>query len=125
MTLTDTKIYVSILICGLLSACASTPPPRIALDRAQDAIAEANGMRASDYAPVEFDAAVAQMREAEALYARRDAGNADAAASQAEVNAELAIAKSRAARARATVQSKTEENARLRNELLGEHGGVR
>lgn len=123
MTLTDTKIHVLLLICGLLSACASAPPPRMALDRAQDAIAEANGMRASDYAPVEFDAAVGQMREAETYYARRDSKNADAAASQAEVNADLAIAKSRAAKARATVQQKTEENTRLRRELLGEQGG--
>ena len=97
----------------------------MALDRAQDAIADANQMGASDYAPVEFDSAVAQMREAEALYSKRDAKNADAAASQAEVNADLAIAKSRAAKARATVQQKTEENARLRRELLGEQGGGR
>ena len=123
MTLTDTKIHVLILICVLLSACASAPPPRMALDRAQDAIAEANGMRASDYAPVEFDAAVAQMREAEAHYAKRDTRDADAAASRAEVNADLAIAKTRAARARATVQQKTDENARLRRELLGDAGG--
>lgn len=123
MTLTDTKIYVIALICGLLSACASAPPPRMGLDRAQDAIAQANRVGASDYAPVEFDAAVGQMREAEALYVKRDTKNADAAAEQAEVNAELAVAKSRAAVARATVQQKTDENARLRRELLGEQGG--
>jgi len=92
------------------------------LDRAQEAIAEANAVGASDYAPVEFDSAVGQMREAEAYYSKRDTRNADAAAAQAEVNADLAIAKSRAARARAMVQRKTDENARLRSELLGEGG---
>ncbi|MEZ5483661.1 MAG: DUF4398 domain-containing protein [Lysobacteraceae bacterium] len=76
------------------------------MDRAQRAIAEATSMDARDYAPVEYDTATAHMREAEALYVERETRNADAAASQAEVNADLAIAKSRAAKARATVQRK-------------------
>ena len=122
MTFTDTKIYVLALICCTLAGCASAPPPRMQLDRAQDAIAEANQAQAGSYAPVEFDTAVGQMRQAEQLYSKRDTRNADAAAAQAEVNADLALAKTRAAKARAAVQQKTDENRRLRHDLLGEQG---
>ena len=41
-------------------------------------------------------------------------------AAQAQVDGELAEAKSLAARARAEVRQKTEENARMSRELLGE-----
>jgi hypothetical protein len=54
----------------------------------------------------------------------RDYRAAATLAAQAVVDAELAAAKARAARARAAVRAKVDDNARLRAELLGE-GGAR
>ena len=108
----------------LLSACASTPPPRDALDAADAGIAQARTLGAENYAPVELGRAVQRLAAAEVAVAERDYPLAQRYALQAELEAQLAQQRSRAAAGRAEVQRRTEENARLRRELLGD-GGVR
>lgn len=108
------------LALGVLPGCASTPPPTAEIDAAASAIADARRGSAADFAPVELGFAEDKLRAAQAAVEQRDNARARQAAAQAQVDAELALAKSRAAQARAAVQERTEANAALRRELLGE-----
>lgn len=107
------------LIC-LLAACASTPPPRDALDAADSRISQARQAGAENYAPVELGRAVQRLAAAEVAVAEREYASAERYAQQAELEAQLAHLRSLAAAGREEVRRRTEENARLRRELLGE-----
>jgi hypothetical protein len=121
------RIFREIHACGLglvlmLVGCASTPAPLGLLDDAGRAVAAARDVRADDYAPVELGFAEEKLAAARAAMQERDYAAAQQLASQAELNGMLAAARSRAAAGRASVQAQSEENARLRRELLGEGG---
>lgn len=111
-----------VLLC-CVAGCASTPPPRGLLDQATRAIGQARELRADDYAPVELGFAEERIAAARSAMEQGDYAQARALAEQAESNASLAAARSRAAAGRAAVQKQSEENARLRRELLGEGEG--
>lgn len=119
-----TRIAFILPFVALLAACASTPPPRTALDAAELAIEDARRLGAQDYAPVELGRAAQRLSAAGAAFAERDYAAAQRHAAQAELEAQLAQYRSRAATGREEVRRRTDENARLRRELLGE-GGVR
>lgn len=103
----------------MLAACATVPPPMNELAAADAAIGAAREARAAEFAPVEFGFAEDKRRAAAAALDARDHGRARQLALQAEADAELAVAKSRAAIGRNAVQQKTRENTELRRELLG------
>jgi hypothetical protein len=122
MTLSGREIHVwliTLLMIATLSACASTPPPQRELDAAADALAQAQQAKAGDYAPVELDKARELLAAAKVAATNRDNARALSLAESAELEATLALARSRAAVARAAVSRGVEENARLRRELLG------
>ena len=130
MTPTDAKIHAGArfarpapwlaLLAALLAGCASGPPPRDALAAAEAALARAESAGAADFAPMDLDFARRQYSAASAALEDRDQSLAHRLAVQAELNAELAAAKSRAAAARSEVQRLTTENATLRRDLLGD-----
>ena len=136
MTPTDAKIHagarnvrlrlpfaaLALAAAALLAACASGPPPREALRSAAVALERAEAARAADFAPMDLDFARRQYAAASAAVEERDASRAHRLALQAELNAELAAAKSRAAAARAELQRLGNENAQLRRDLLGDGG---
>ena len=124
MTRIATVPLALLTIMALLSACASTPPPRSALDRAGNAIAEARALGAQDFAPVELSRAKIRFVAAEEAFLQRDYADAERSAAQAVLEAQLAQARSRAATLRRQVGQHTDENNRLRLDLLGE-GSVR
>jgi len=101
------------------AGCASTPPPLSELAAADAALAVARDAGASDFAPVELGFAEDKRRAAGAALDGRDYADARRLALQAEADAALAEAKSRATTNRNAVQAKTRENATLRAELLG------
>ncbi|MFN3842936.1 MAG: DUF4398 domain-containing protein [Rehaibacterium terrae] len=103
-----------------LAGCASVPPPTLQLDAAEVALAGAREVRAERFAPDELRLARLRLEEAQAAMARRKYDEARQLAEQAEAEASLAIARSRAAAWRAEVEQKTEQNASLRRSLLGE-----
>lgn len=124
MTRIHREIHASALLLLLcVAGCASAPPPRGLLDQAERAIAAARELRADDYAPVELGFAEERIAAARSAMDERDYALARAQAEQAESNAALAVARSRAAIGRAAVQKQADENARLRRELLGEGEG--
>jgi hypothetical protein len=103
----------------MLAACATAPPPMTELAAADAAIGIAREARAAEFAPVEFGFAEDKRRAAEAALDGRDHAAARQLALQAEADAALAAAKSRAAIGRNAVQQKSRENSQLRRELLG------
>jgi hypothetical protein len=107
---------LAIALCG----CASTPAPTAELVAAEAAVLAAERGGAADFAPVELGFARERLTAAQAASDGRDYARAQQAAAQAQIDAELALVKSRAARARAEVQQRSEENRALRRELLGE-----
>ena len=119
MTRTHPEIHAALLVLALLlGGCASAPPPVGTLDGAERAIAAARAARADDYAPVELGFAEERLADARQAMDEGEYEVARIEAEQAEVNAALAAARSKAAKGRAAVQAQAEENARLRRELL-------
>lgn len=114
------SVFVLPIVVALLAACASTPPPRTALNAAELAVDDARRLGAQDYAPVELGRATQRLAAADAAFAERDYATANLHATQAELEAQLAQYRSRAATGREEVRRRTDENARLRRELLGE-----
>ena len=123
MTRTPREIHALALATAFsMTGCATTPPPLGMLDDAERAISAAHDARADDYSPVELGFAEEKLAAARSALDARDNETARTLAIQAELNAALAEARSRAGARRAAVQRQSEENARLRSELLGEGG---
>ncbi|HET6603126.1 MAG TPA: DUF4398 domain-containing protein [Xanthomonadaceae bacterium] len=110
------------LVSAWLVGCAVAPPPRTQIEAAAVALDRASQADADALSPVEFDFARRQLAAAETAFEGRDYEVARRMALQAQVNAELAAAKARAATGRAAVHQRTQENEALRRELLGESG---
>ena len=89
------------------------------LDDAGLAIESARSVKAEDYAAVELGQAEESLAAARIAMDERDYAQARDLAEQAELHAQLAAARSRAVSGRERVRASTEENARLRRELLG------
>lgn len=107
----------------LLSACASTPPPTMELERARAALVRAEQANADTHAPVDYRMAREGLQQAQTLMDQRKHEPAQRALQRAEARAELAASKGVGARLRAEVKAKEDENTALRRELLG--GGQR
>ena len=121
MTQPRREIHAVVLAAVLsLGGCASTPPPTGLLTAAETAIDNARQVRADDYAPVELGFAEEKLAAARQAMDEGEYDLARIRAQDAELNASLAVARSRAAIGRAAVQKQSQENARLRQELLGE-----
>lgn len=114
------RLAVMFIAISWLAGCASTPPPRGVLDAAERAIADARSAAAEDHAAVDLGRAHERLAAARGAMAERDYDLAAQYAQQAEVDARLAEQRSRAAVGRAEIQRRSEENARMRRELLGE-----
>ncbi len=122
MTVSTAKIHlaagVGACFCALLLAsCASVPPPTAELSAAQSAVSAASEADAEQYAGAELAEAQQRLSAAQRASGERDYDEALKLALQAQAAADLAAARSRAATARAEVQDRTRENARLRKEL--------
>jgi hypothetical protein len=122
-----TPVYVTLLrrlaalsLAFMLAACASAPAPTLELGRARDAVTRAQAAGAADLAPVDYRMAREGLDSGRALIEQREHTAARNALQKAEVRADLAAAKSNAARLRGEVQAKETDNANLRRELLGE-----
>ena len=106
-----------------LAGCATAPPPMRELADADQAVRAARDAGAATFAPVELRFAEDKLGRARAASEAEDYAEAGTLARQALVDSELAAAKASAGKARAEVQARSEDNARLRRELLGDGGG--
>jgi hypothetical protein len=84
----------------LLSACASTPvAPTASLDEAREAIARAEQSDGRQYASSELDDAMQKLQRAEQAVSQEDMVEAERLALEAAITAELATARTEAAKA--------------------------
>lgn len=124
MTSPVEKIHARLGTCGIffaglliLGGCASVPPPTALLSDAQSARDSAAALDAATYAPVDLRNADDKLAAANAASAKHDYARATALAEAAEIDAELASAKSRQNKARAEAERKNAENQRLKRDL--------
>lgn len=120
MTRTRGEIHALGLVLALwLGGCASAPPPVGLLDDAAGAVAAARAAHADEYAAVELGQAEERLADARLAMDDRNYGEARDLAEQAQLHAEVAAARSRALQGREQVKAASDENARLRRQLLG------
>jgi hypothetical protein len=108
---------MAILVLALaLTGCASVPPPNDSMNQAQNQLQMARDAGAADYAPVDLGFAQDRFQQAQTAMAERKYADAASLAEESRADAELAQAKARLGAARAQIQSKVQENTRLRQE---------
>lgn len=108
-----------------LSACASTPlPPTDALNAAERAVKIAQEAGVADYSSPELKSAREKLVLARAAVAEDNMGAAATLAEQARLDAELATAKTEAAKAVAVNQEIQKSNDTLRQEINRSSGGT-
>ena len=102
----------------LLSGCSSTPKaPTEALKAAEVAIANAEQARVADYASPELGEAREKLVSARLAVEKENMVSAERLAQQAKVDAELAMAKASAAKAKAVNEELQKSNSVLQQEL--------
>src|SRR5579864_1913328 len=107
----------------LLAACAATPPAPLAnLQAAQQAIAAAERVEAARYAPGELSEAHTKLALADTAIAERKMIVAEHFADQSRAEAELASAKTAAAKANAVNDEMKRSNGTLVDEMKRSSG---
>ncbi len=102
----------------LVSACVTVPPPTDALAAADLAIQRADASRGSDPSPPELQAARAKLAAGRAAMAQRNMLTATRLVVEARLDADLASARSEAARAQFDVEAMQKGNEALRQQAL-------
>ncbi len=104
------------------SACVTTPPDPRLLNDAEAAIRQAENAGAEEYAPLELRFARERL---EAAQFQLDNNNADAArraSEEAAIEAQLALARTQAAQARAELTQRERDLERLRTDIAEAFG---
>lgn len=110
-------LSVAVAALGLMAGCASTPAPteQMALSRA--AVDTAMSAGGNEYAPVQLQAAMNKMDAAEKALLKEDYAQARKLAEQAEVDAKLASAMARSAKAKKASEAVQDDIRVLRQEI--------
>lgn len=112
------KLFLGSLILFITASCASTRPPTDELARSQAAVNQAEQVGARDYAPLELREAKKKLEEARELLERKDYKRATRRAHEAEVDAELAEAKTLSGKAQKAVRELKASIKILKEEIL-------
>ena len=111
------------MLCGMFAGCASTPnAPTEALQAAELAIAKAEQDRASNYASLELGEAREKLTAARIAVAEKEMLRAARLAEQSRADAELAIAKTQAAKA-GEINAELDRNADTLQREIERHSG--
>lgn len=113
---------VALGLIFIIAACATTPPDPSILQNAQTAINRAETAGGNDHAPLELRLAARRLALAQE---ELDGGNIKGArhlADQAEIEAQLALARTRAALMRLDLEAKRQEYEALKAELIELYG---
>ncbi|TPG11856.1 DUF4398 domain-containing protein [Rhodanobacter glycinis] len=109
------RTATAVLVLTLaLTGCATVPPPDDSMNLAQTQLQAARDAGAADYAPVDLGFAQDKFQQAQTAMAARKYADAANLAEESRADAELARAKARLGAARAQIQSKVQDNTRLR-----------
>ena len=118
MTPNRRKIHRAfVIVLVLLAACTPAQPPPVGLDEAARELDAARNAGAATYAPLELRNAEERLSLARARMDKRDYSTAQQLAEQSRIDSDLAAAKSRLGKAREKVETRTRENAQLRQDL--------
>lgn len=112
------RLLTAATLLALVAACATTPPDPSMLDNARNAIAQAESANAEEYAPIELRYAHERLRQANQALENERPDDARRLGEQAEIEAQLALARTRAALARAELQRKQEQLEQVRSDLV-------
>jgi hypothetical protein len=116
------RIAVSALLVLAVAACASTPPPATNLQAAQQAIANAERVDSASLAPAELSAARTKLAAAEKAIAAEQMVAGAQLSDEARADAELAAARTSAAKAKAVNTDITRGIATLKEEMQRKTG---
>jgi|SRR5688572_509474 len=119
------RIALPALLIFFAAACASTPPPATNLQAAQQAIATAEGADAATHAAVELGEARTKLSSAQRAVAQEEMIVAARLADESRAAAELAAARSGAAKADAVNQDIKHSNSTLVEEMQRKTGDSR
>jgi hypothetical protein len=112
------RLTGSATIALIVTACAAAPvPPTQELQAAQTAIESAEQARVADYASPELGEARDKLIAANAAVQREEMANARRLAEQAQVDAQLALARSQAAKARLVNEEMRDSTNSLKVEM--------
>lgn len=110
--------FVGLPALLVLAACASTPVDPGLLDNARTAISQAENAGAEQYSPLELRFARERLASAELHIENQREDGARRMADQAEIEAQLALARTRAAIARAELARKQRELEQIESDLI-------
>ena len=113
---------LTIAVVVLLSACATTPPDPSLLANAQAAITRASQAGGDVHAPLEIRLATRRLTMAQEQMDQGNILGARHLADQAQIEAELAFARTRAALARADLETRREAFETLQANLVELYG---
>ncbi|MES2883843.1 MAG: DUF4398 domain-containing protein [Pseudomonadota bacterium] len=106
------------LLALAISACATVPPPTDAMAAAEAAVARADASRAGDSSAPELRAARGKLESARGAMSSGDMLAATRLVTEARLDADLAAARSEAARAQFNVEATRKSNEALRQQAL-------
>ena len=117
------KTILGIAALAALTGCASTPPPKDAMQAAQQAINRAEELQAVEYAALEIRTAREKLDAAEDAVQKEEMVQAERLANESRVSAELAQARSKAARAKVDSEEMKQTIETLKEESQRAAGG--
>lgn len=105
------------VFAALMTGCASAPPPveQMAVSRA--AVTSANSAGANEFSPTLLKSTEDKMAAAERAMTKKDYTLAQQLAEQAQVDAQLAVARTQSAKAQKAAEAVQEDSRALRNEI--------
>jgi hypothetical protein len=111
------KICVSFAAIVLITGCASAPAPLEQMATAKQSVNSATSAGGNEFAPVQLKSAMDKMDSAERAMQAEDFVLARQLAEQAQVDAQLAAATARSAKAQKAANALQEDNKILRQEI--------
>lgn len=110
-------IGVSVAVAFLIGGCASIPAPTEQMAVSKAAVTSASSAGGNQFAPVALKSAMEKMDAAEQAMAKEDYLRARQLAEEAQVDAQLAAATARSAKAQKAARELQEDNRVLRQEI--------
>lgn len=111
------KILLPVGAAILLAGCASTPPPVEQMATSRAAVNNASSAGGNEFAPLQLKSAMEKMDNAERAMTEKNYVRARELAEQAQVDAKLAEATARSAKAQKAAEALQEDSRVLRQEL--------
>lgn len=111
------RIGVTVAAAIFMAGCASTPAPTEQMAISRAAVSNASSAGSNEFAPLQFKSAMEKMNGAERAMAEKNYVRARQLAEQAQVDAQLAEATARSAKAQKAADALQEDIRVLRQEI--------